>query len=314
MFSLVFLQNHLTSLVLPAFIIISALFSLFLFWRAGRHELFESEVLFDSIFLGLLGALIFSRVFDFITRPDIYAWSIKKLIFFNVYGGFNFYGALAGLILAQTFLFKNKKLSIWFIFDLMVAPLALTQSLVFLGLFFAKKSEVLKLTVDFKILKVLNINLSVSLIYFFAYFILFFTLMRLSQKKRHLGFFSCFYLVSIAILGLPLSFGAAPKLFNLFSPQLILNFLVLIAASVFWYSLLKRKPIKDIKSFFGFLLLLILATRRITTRVNDAGKLSKNILFFPYFLVRSILALLAILGKEIAFGLSDFISAFKTKR
>ena len=70
--------------------------SVFLFWRACRHELIESVLALDTIIVATLGALIGARIFDFLVNISSTGLSIAKLVFFNVYGRFDFWGAIFG--------------------------------------------------------------------------------------------------------------------------------------------------------------------------------------------------------------------------
>ena len=84
----------------PVTIIFAGFLALFLYFRSGRRELFARETLFDFVFVAILGALVFGRLFDFLIRADFYGWSFRKLVFFNAYSGFDIWGALSGGILA----------------------------------------------------------------------------------------------------------------------------------------------------------------------------------------------------------------------
>jgi len=89
----------LSAFLYPSAVFMASIVSLFLFFRGMRRELFEKELIFDFVLLGLFFALISGRVFDFVIRPDFYSWSFKKLFFFNVFGGFDIWGAIIGFLI-----------------------------------------------------------------------------------------------------------------------------------------------------------------------------------------------------------------------
>src|SRR3989338_6523140 len=85
--------------------IVSSILALFLYYRTGRHELVDDEILFDSSIIVLIWALVGGRITDFALRPDFYGFSLSKLFFFNVYGGFDWHGAILGLVVGIFLLF-----------------------------------------------------------------------------------------------------------------------------------------------------------------------------------------------------------------
>ena len=96
----------------PLIITLGIFVGVFLYWRAGRHELFESNILFDLLTIAFVGGLIFGRIFDFLLSANIYQWSITRLIFFNIYGSFNWWGALFGAIVSGQIYLKSQKIKI----------------------------------------------------------------------------------------------------------------------------------------------------------------------------------------------------------
>lgn len=284
------------------FFAIAAFLGIFLFWRAGRHELLESDFLFDVIIISTMGALIGGRIFEFIIFSEKFAWSLKRLIFFNVYGGFDFYGALIGAIIScQIYLVKSKE-SIWKVLDLAAAPIVFSQSLIALGAYLGQSG-----TLSF---------LEPSLYYFVYYFLVFFLLKRLEQKKRHAGFFACFYLVSIAAIDI-LSFGARRVLSNkesLFPPHLIIATTILFFSLLSWYILARRNPKEDAKRLFALVLLAAFKIKRMLTSVEEIGEVAKFIIFLPVYIVRGFYLLTRIALREFLGGTRDFMHALGVKK
>ena len=265
---------------------------IFLFWRAGRRELLESELLFDTLIIGLAGAFLGGRLVDFLVRSLLYGWSIKKLIFVNVYGGFNFWGALAGAGLAVLPFLKVRKVDPLKIFDIAAAPAAFAQMVVLLGVFrpLAFYSPLF-------------------------YLVLFWVLKRLETQKRHSGFFAGFYLSSIAIFSLLVyTLAGLPLIFSEQFWQIVLAVMFFIVGGLFWYFRAGRIPGSDLKSFFALALLTILRIRRMVTSVDEAGKFAKSLLFLPIYLVRLLYLLLKLVSGQFALSLVDVFRAFKGRR
>jgi len=281
--------------------------SVFLFWRAGRHELVESESLFDSILVSSIGAFFFGRIFDFLIRADLYRWSVKRLIFFNIYSEFNFYGALLGAILTGAIFLRAKKINPWQIFDLGAAPLVFTQSLAALVIFMTSQIQTrgsLSLPI-----------FPLAFYYFVAYLVIFWILKRFETKKRHVGFFACFYLVSVPLVDLSLSLTSNRQM-----PtgsefwRLLIGLGLLIFGIVCWYILAKRKLTVDLKSILGLVLLGIFRTRRMIISVEEAGKFSKTLLFLPLYLLRSLYFIVKLVCSQAVLGLAEFLKAFKGRK
>lgn len=303
--------------VYPIFAVFVFFLSAFLFWRAGRHELVESDLLFDFILISFAGALLFGRIFDFLIRADFYQWSAQRLIFFNIYGGLDFYGAILGAILVGTIYLKRKKVNPWHIFDLSAMPLVLAQSLSSLLLFLMGQIP----TREFNLPWELVINslslpiLPLTFYYFVAYLMIFWVLKRLATQKRHIGFFACFYLMFVPLVDLLFSLideGRIPTGSRLWQDSVDLVFIIFGAVS--WYILAKKNPITDFKSALGLALLGIFRFRRIITSAEEAGKFSKTLLFIPLYLLRLLLTVVKLVCFQVILGFVDFIKVFKSRR
>ena len=57
-------------------LVVAVFMGAFLYWRAGRHELFESSFLLDLGFFSALGGLIFGRLFAFFVEYESFNFSI----------------------------------------------------------------------------------------------------------------------------------------------------------------------------------------------------------------------------------------------
>lgn len=261
----------------------------FLFWRACRHELIEAETAFDLAIVGLLGALVGGRLLEFVTRPDYFQWQLPRLLFFHVWRGFDFYGALAGAGVALFIFARRNRLQPLLIFDLAAAPLVFSQAVIALG-------------------KYLLLQNLVWLVYFAANLVIFWVMKRLAKKKRHGGFFAAFYLVTLAILDISLFFAReeSTQIFGV-PYELVAPIVILQATFIFWYVILGRHVALDLKNVLAIALLAIMRTRRMVTNTDEAGRAARSLILFPFWLARSIILLLKLVGREIYWGLLDFM-------
>lgn len=274
----------------------------FLFFRAGRHEYLESELLFDVMVFSFLGTLVGARIVDFVIRADVYQWNLFRLIFFNAYSGFNSWGGLAGGMVAGFLFGVWRKFDFWQIFDLAVAPLSFSVSVVFLG-------NTLKSWLEGK-------EYLPSLYYFLVYFLIFWILLRLAQRKRHVGFFVCFFLVfgSLLYLLIWVSMGNWRGSFQKPDYNAIFNLAFLILGAVFWYRIAKRSITLDVRSFFGWFLLVIFRTKRVLTSVDEAGTISRSLVIAPLALFSGAFNLLKLIVAELGDSFINLWGAFKSKK
>ena len=290
----------------PALFLLGIFLGIFLFWRAGRHELIETEKLLDTAVVSLLGAILFSRIFDFLIRSQFYQWSFKKLIFVNAYWGFDYYGALFGLAVSGLIYLALKRANFLQIFDLAAAPVVFVQIVYYLSKFLGANL----------MLKQVSFNLNKDFFYFIFYFLIYFVIVRLSAKRRHAGFFGCFYLVFVAVFNLTLRFsfslGRIPS--GKEGWHAVFEAAVLILGLFLWYFLARRKLKEDVKSLVAFFLLSIFRTKRILTSQEEAGKFAKTVLFVPLNLVRSFYLAVRFAVLEIYLGFVEFVNVFKGKK
>ena len=286
----------------PLFIFIAVFVGIFLFWRAGRHELFESNLLFDLLIVAFAGGLIFGRIFDFLLSPNVYHFSITRLVFFNVYGSFNWWGVFFGAITSGQIYLKSQKINFWQIFDLASAPIVFGMALSSLG---------------FYAVGLLTKNIfGLNLYNFLGFLVIFWFLKRLARQKRHIGFFACFLLVSISLLNILIVIlkGNPVKFTWLFLSELAVPGAFLVFGVVLWYLLAKRRPFADLKMFFALFLLGVLKLRRIFTSIREADNVARSILLAPYYMAKSLLLLVKLIGREIAFSFVDLVAVIRGKK
>ncbi|HSX18746.1 MAG TPA: prolipoprotein diacylglyceryl transferase family protein [Candidatus Saccharimonadales bacterium] len=286
--------SALTNIAYPAGIFLGILFFVFLFWRACRHELFDSEEAFDLILAGSSGAFVFARVFDFAFREGVKTFS--RFVFFNRYGGFDFWGALLGLFVGLVIFSKFKKVDVKFALDLFAAPIAFFQFLISLGSYISSRS---------------NLDLFSTV----GFLVIFIILKRLATKVRHKGFFALFYLSSTSALELMLFkfkdnlhyIGKIP--YELASPGIFF-----VLAIVVWYVFAKRKLKADVRDLLGFLMLSVFRFFRMIRSADEAGRFSKSVILFPYYIARTIFFVFVTMGKEIKASLLELLYVFGLRR
>lgn len=284
----------------PLAFAISFLFAIFLFWRASRYELVDSQDIFDVVLLFTVGVLVLGRIGDFIIRYDFYQWSLMRLFFFNVFLGFDYYFAFLGGLATVWFYLKNRRESFWFVFDLAAAPIIFSISLYFAATYLFSSLVNKSLIFDRE-----------KLLLFFCYFVVFWVLKRLEKRKRHKGFFACFALFGASLTGL-LSYLFFPgdRLFLARVPyQLAVNLVILIFVVPIWYILAKRKIWEDVRAVFASGLLILFKTKRVLFSVREANSLAKNIILLPYLLAKAVYFLVKLVGREVLGGFGDFFHA-----
>lgn len=291
------------SLIIPwlpfwAFVAVAAVSATFLFWRACRHDLVDSEVAFDLVVVGVVSSLIFARLVEFVVNYQEFDWSLTKLFFFNVYSGFDFYGALLGLFLGISVVARAKKLNVLSILDLVAAPLAFLQGIVAVGKYITSQSP----------------DKFVWFFYAFGFLVIFWILKRLGTQKRHAGFFVCFYLLAFALLDV-LFWWREDVLFVKNIPyQLVAPLVIAQATLIFWYIVAGRNLAKDLKNFFAYFLLSILRFRRMVADANEAGKFSRSLILAPAWFAREVGKLLKLGVREIFLGIVDFLRVLGVRR
>ncbi len=282
-------------------VFLSATFAMFLFWRAGRYELLETELVLDTTVVGGLGSLLVGRLWDFLTNPDKYHFLVSRLIFFNAYGGIDFYGMLLGFAIFGGWFLRRKRVNPLIIFDLVAAPLSIFQVLLALTQFlraFAKDG-----------------SLKFPQLYFAAsYFVVFWILKRLAKRKRHPGFFACFYLVSIALVNAALFWAGDRRFIGALPYKLTASLGIMVFAGVCWYLCAKRSLKKDVRGALAQILLSVFKLRRTIASVDEGGNLARFVILSPYYLARGVFSILKFLGQEIIRGLFDFLIALGIKK
>lgn len=287
------IENLLSFLVL----ILAGISVLFLYFRSGRYEFVDDEVLFDTAFFAAIGALVGGRIADFLLRVDFYNWSLKKLFFFNAFTGFDWYGALAGAAIFVMLFLKNKKnINPLSIFDLACSPLIFASLTISLGNYILSR--------DFS-----------SLFYTAGFLIIYWILKRLEKTKRYNGYLTSTTLILISILNLALFSinGQKTVLANL-NYSIVMPASTLIAGIFFLYFLSKRHWLNDIKFVVNLINLSIFRLGKTLASVQQANMASKKIIFLPLSLSKSLLNLVKLVVHEVGLSLTELIEVLGIKK
>lgn len=273
--------------------------AIFLYWRAGRHELYDSEFLFDLGSFSIAGGLIFSRIFAFFTDISVFNFDLYRLISFFRFWGFSFLGFIFGLIFFGFLFLRKRKENVWHLLDISVPAIVFAQALYYF--------------LNFAVFGRTNYFHLISVIIYVLFFIV---LKRLSTKKRHIGFFASIYLITTGIIYVfallekgQLRVYDLESVLKLISP---LGFIFFGAVS--WYILSKRKIKNDIKNLFAAMLLGAFKFKKTVTSFDEAGNVSKNVILFPYFILQFILVSLRGLLREVNQTFREFLYILGLKK
>lgn len=284
---------------------VAAFFGLFLFWRAGKHELYDEREIFDSFAAFAAGFLVSGRLVDFLVRLDVYRWSLRRLIFFNAYGGFDVYGAMVGGMLFAWIYIRQKHKNVWKILDLGASPLAFSATIYLLF------KVILRL---FTINKGFLANLQ-AVIVFFGYFVVFCALKRFETKKKHDGFFISFFVIGVSVVNMLSVLMAGRGGVGIYSTYFVgANAIVIVVFGISWYLLLRRNIFVDVKSLLGATILSVFKLKRVITNLREADNTAKSIILSPLALAKIVGHLVKYLSCEFVASIVDLGRAFGIHR
>lgn len=273
--------------------------AIFLYWRAGRHELYDSDFLFDLGSFSIAGGLIFSRIFAFFTDISVFNFDLYRLISFFRFWGFSFLGFIFGLIFFGFLFLRKRKENVWHLLDISVPAIVFAQALYYFLNFVVSKGS--------------SFFDSISAIFYVLFFII---LKRLSTKKRLIGFFASIFLIEKGAFYIVRLIAGGQ--FGTYDLETILKFSIsfgfLLFGAVNWYLLSKRKIKNDIKNLFAAILLGVFKFKKTMTSLDEAGNVSKNLIFFPYFILQFILVSLRGLLREVNQTFREFLYILGLKK
>ncbi|MDH7476275.1 MAG: prolipoprotein diacylglyceryl transferase [Microgenomates group bacterium] len=119
------------------FLVLAFFWGTFILWKLIRLTSFKEEEVFDGMFVGLIGALFFGRLFYVILNFKDFGFSFIKFILINGYPGLSLYGALFGGLIFLYFYFSLKNIKFLEVVDYFVPALMIALAFGKLGSFFS---------------------------------------------------------------------------------------------------------------------------------------------------------------------------------
>src|SRR3989344_4214958 len=119
------------------FLVLSFFWGLFLFWKSVKLTSYKEEEMFDSVFVSLILAIFFSRLFFVIINFKNFGFSLLKFILINGFPGMSAFGMIFGGLLGLSVYHSLKKTEIIKVFDYYVSPVLLAAAIAKIGSFFA---------------------------------------------------------------------------------------------------------------------------------------------------------------------------------
>lgn len=120
---------------LGVFLVLGFLAGAFVLWKNIKLTSYKEEEIFDSLFIGILGALLGGRLLYVILNFEKFGFDILRFILINGYPGLSMFGALLGGFLALFIYTRPKKISILDLSEYFVSPLFLALTIGKIGSF-----------------------------------------------------------------------------------------------------------------------------------------------------------------------------------
>ena len=122
---------------LGVFYVLAFFWGSFFLWKNISLTSFKEDQIFDALFVGLFGSLVFGRVAYVLMNFDDFGFNILRYILLNGYPGIHFLSSLVGFIIFIYLFSVNKKFSFMKFIDYMIPPILLTVGIGKLGAFFS---------------------------------------------------------------------------------------------------------------------------------------------------------------------------------
>jgi phosphatidylglycerol:prolipoprotein diacylglycerol transferase len=119
------------------FLLLAFFWASFYLWKNILLTSFKEETIFDAVFLGLIGGMLFGRLEFVLSHLGGYSWDPLKFILINGYPGIGLLGFLTGFLATFLIFLKRQDISFKKIIDYIVPPLLLAIAIGKLGSFFS---------------------------------------------------------------------------------------------------------------------------------------------------------------------------------
>ena len=127
-------SNGILNLLPPLFFTIGVFGGVFIIWREAKAEDFNSERLFDAIFVATFFALLTGRLATVFLNWQSFGRDWLSFLYLQQYPGINFLVAVLTGVVTFAVFSRLLKLNFWKSADFLVVGAAFAQFLVFLGL------------------------------------------------------------------------------------------------------------------------------------------------------------------------------------
>lgn len=119
------------------FLVLAFFWGCYTLWKNIQLTSFKEDEVFDGVFTALFGGAIISRLVHVGFHFSDFGFNFLKIILFNGYPGFSFWGFVLGFVISLYLFCSSHKLKFEDLIDYMVPPFFLAVAIAKLGSFFA---------------------------------------------------------------------------------------------------------------------------------------------------------------------------------
>jgi prolipoprotein diacylglyceryltransferase len=196
---------HFKIYTFGVFLVLAFFWSSFLLWKNTRLTSHKEEIIFDGLFLSIIGGLFLGRLIYVLFHFSKFGFDVLKFILINGYPGLSLFGCLIGGVLTFLIFSHYKKIKFLEIADYASAPLLIGLGIGKLGSFFAGTEVGIK-TKFFLSLKYVNFDgyrhltaFYEALVFFAAAYLCYRFIFDIRREKywRGMAFFFACWVVSL---------------------------------------------------------------------------------------------------------------------
>ncbi len=268
------------------FLTLAFLLSMFYIWRAAQIYEIDSERLLDLFFLTTFVSFITARIYFLAFHLDFLSDPIK-IILFNRYPGFSFWGGLIGGSLGLWFFSKRFKLNLWQVFDFAIVGLFIGIVLASFGCLLGSCQYGVETNGPLAVTQfgLIGSRFPVQAIESILFLLGFLYLWKKLLRFHFAGSITALGLMLLGIFKFLLEFARADVVlmpFFQFSFGFLWAFLLFLLGIRIYY----RQARKSLKADLGFILSLSVSSNRRKLVVSTFKKSCYNLVINFKFLVR----------------------------